>query len=169
MKYLFQTIELELLNSIIRLPLNSMGKVFYRTNEGAVVFLNNVHNHFVPGTVSGTVMFLFVFTKVLDLAETVLIVLEGRKPLLIHIFHHVITLLFTWHSYSQQNSLGRWFVFINLFSHVILYSYLSPKKFGIAPCWLFVAFSELPLLSTRRYSSREGARSTLHLFHNCKW
>lgn len=90
-----------------RLPLNSMGKVFYRTNEGAVVFLNNVHNHFVPGTVSGTVMFLFVFTKVLDLAETVLIVLEGRKPLLIHIFHHVITLLFTWHSYSQQNSLGR--------------------------------------------------------------
>ncbi|VDM57403.1 unnamed protein product [Angiostrongylus costaricensis] len=80
-------------------------------------------------------MFLFVFTKLLDLVETVLIILEGRQPLLIHIFHHVITLLFTWHKRSF-----RWFVFINLFSHVILYSYLSPKKFGIAPCWFFMTF-----------------------------
>ncbi|KAK6019840.1 GNS1/SUR4 family protein [Ostertagia ostertagi] len=95
------------------------------------------------GVVSGTVMFLFVFTKLLDLAETVLIVLEGRHPLLIHIFHHVVTLLFTWNSYSHHSSLGRWFVAVNLFSHVILYSYLSPKKFGIAPCWLFVAFTQV--------------------------
>ncbi|KAK6751074.1 hypothetical protein RB195_002818 [Necator americanus] len=95
------------------------------------------------GVISGTVMFLFVFTKLLDLAETVLIILDGRQPLLIHIFHHIITLLFTWHSYSHHHSLGRWFVFINLFSHVILYSYLSPKKFGIAPCWLFVAFTQV--------------------------
>ncbi|WKY07291.1 hypothetical protein Q1695_007043 [Nippostrongylus brasiliensis] len=95
------------------------------------------------GTISGNVMFLFVFSKALDLVETVLIVLEGRRPLLIHIFHHIITLLFTWHSYGQRSSLGRWFVFINLFSHVILYSYLSPKKFGIAPCWLFVAFTQV--------------------------
>ncbi|KAK6012071.1 hypothetical protein OSTOST_22787, partial [Ostertagia ostertagi] len=58
------------------------------------------------GVVSGTVMFLFVFTKLLDLAETVLIVLEGRHPLLIHIFHHVVTLLFTWNSYSHHSSLG---------------------------------------------------------------
>ncbi|EYC43765.1 hypothetical protein Y032_0481g2253 [Ancylostoma ceylanicum] len=95
------------------------------------------------GALSGTVMFLFVFSKLLDLAETVLIILEGRQPLLIHIFHHIITLLVTWHSYSHHHSLGRWFVFINLFSHVILYSYLSPKKFGIAPCWLFVAFTQV--------------------------
>ncbi|EYC43766.1 hypothetical protein Y032_0481g2253 [Ancylostoma ceylanicum] len=164
------------------------------------------------GALSGTVMFLFVFSKLLDLAETVLIILEGRQPLLIHIFHHIITLLVTWHSYSHHHSLGSrashgadnasreglvwpaearvkpwpsakigrtrcravdacgcvadaevrlrpssvvmrdahtfedifgWFVFINLFSHVILYSYLSPKKFGIAPCWLFVAFTQV--------------------------
>ncbi|VDO62887.1 unnamed protein product [Haemonchus placei] len=99
-------------------------------------------------------MFLFVFTKLLDLVETVLIVLEGRRPLLIHIFHHVVTLLFTWNSYSYHNSLGRWFATINLFSHVILYSYLSPKKFGIAPCWLFVAFSELNVSSVLPEASK---------------
>uniref|UniRef100_A0A0K0D094 Elongation of very long chain fatty acids protein n=1 Tax=Angiostrongylus cantonensis TaxID=6313 RepID=A0A0K0D094_ANGCA len=57
------------------------------------------------GLISGTVMFLFVFTKLLDLVETVLIILEGRQPLQIHIFHHVITLLFTWHKLRPS---GRW-------------------------------------------------------------
>lgn len=40
-----------------------------------------------------------------------------------HWFHHILALVYTWYSYGQNISLGRWFVTMNLVVHSLMYGY----------------------------------------------
>ncbi|PAV87107.1 hypothetical protein WR25_21499 [Diploscapter pachys] len=103
-----------------------------------------ITNGLYAGAISSVVVRLFSMSKILDLGETLLLVAAGRKPLLIHIFHHAITVAVVYAQYPYEISLARWFVFLNLASHVILYAYLSPNKLcGLNPCWLSVVLAQI--------------------------
>lgn len=61
----------------------------------------------VAGAISSVVVRLFAVSKILDLGETFLLVAAGRKPLLIHIFHHSITVAVVYAQYPYEISLAR--------------------------------------------------------------
>uniref|UniRef100_A0A8R1EVE9 Elongation of very long chain fatty acids protein n=1 Tax=Caenorhabditis japonica TaxID=281687 RepID=A0A8R1EVE9_CAEJA len=90
-------------------------------------------------------MFLWTVSKVVDLFETMLLLVEGRRPLKIHIFHHFLSLSYAFTFYSLGFAIHRWIVFFNLCAHVILYSYLSGAKLfqSWTPCWVAVAASQM--------------------------
>ncbi|CAI5440478.1 unnamed protein product [Caenorhabditis angaria] len=96
------------------------------------------------GPFSGTVVALWTLTKVSDLAETFMLITEGRKPLSIHIIHHFVSLTYAFTFYGYGFAIHRWIIFLNLIAHVILYAYLSDTKiFGWPPCWATVCISQM--------------------------
>ena len=55
------------------------------------------------------------------------IVLRKQKLIFLHWFHHVLALVYTWYSVSQNISLGRWFVTMNYVVHALMYSYYAAR------------------------------------------
>lgn len=70
-------------------------------------------------------MWLFAMSKVIELGDTVFIVLRKQRLIFLHWFHHVLVLVYTWYSVSQNISLGRWFVTMNYVVHSLMYSYYA--------------------------------------------
>ena len=76
------------------------------------------------------VTFLFVFSKLLELGDTVFIVLRKTPLSFLHWYHHVTVLLYCWYGLGTRNAAGHWFISINLGVHSVMYSYYMFKAMG---------------------------------------
>lgn len=76
---------------------------------------------------------LFVLSKVIELGDTVFVVLRKQPLLFLHWYHHITVLLYTWHSYVEHAAPGRWFICMNFAVHAIMYTYytLRALKFRV--------------------------------------
>ena len=70
---------------------------------------------------------LFVLSKVYELGDTIFIVLRKQKLTLLHWYHHVTVLLYTWYSYAEYVTLCRYFIVMNYSVHAVMYSYYTLK------------------------------------------
>lgn len=85
--------------------------------------------------VTGFWVFLFIFSKVPELFDTMFIVLR-RKPLIfLHWYHHVTVLLFCWNSYATTAASGLYFVAMNFSVHAIMYGYYCMQSLNMVPKW----------------------------------
>jgi len=80
--------------------------------------------------VSGFWTWLFTLSKVPELGDTVFIVLRKQNLIFLHWYHHITVLLFTWYSYSEHISLGRWYICMNYCVHSLMYSYYALRALG---------------------------------------
>lgn len=76
-------------------------------------------------------MWLFALSKIFELGDTIFIVLRKQKLIFLHWFHHILALTYTWYSYGQNISLGRWFVTMNLVVHSLMYGYYAFKSLQV--------------------------------------
>jgi hypothetical protein len=84
---------------------------------------------------TGFWVFLFIFSKIPELFDTMFIVLR-RKPLIfLHWYHHVTVLLFCWNSYSSTAASGLYFVAMNYSVHAIMYGYYCLQALNMVPKW----------------------------------
>lgn len=74
---------------------------------------------------------LFYCSKVIELGDTIFIVLRKHKLLFLHWYHHVVTLVFTWYSVVREVSIGPWFVINNCAVHSFMYTYFAVKVMGV--------------------------------------
>ncbi|XP_044752823.1 elongation of very long chain fatty acids protein 6-like [Coccinella septempunctata] len=74
--------------------------------------------------------FLFVLSKVLELFDTVFVVLRKHPLILLHWYHHITTLVYCWWTYTDMVSTGRWFYVMNFFIHSLMYSYYALRGLG---------------------------------------
>ncbi|RWS30522.1 elongation of very long chain fatty acids protein 6-like protein [Leptotrombidium deliense] len=74
-------------------------------------------------------MWLFALSKVVELGDTLFIVLRKQNLIFLHWSHHIISLIYTWYSCAQNISLGRWFVTMNYFVHSLMYGYYACRAF----------------------------------------
>ena len=58
-------------------------------------------------------------------------VLRKQKLIFLHLFHHIMALLYVWYGYSEQASNARWKTNINLFVQSFMYSYYTLKAFKL--------------------------------------
>lgn len=72
-------------------------------------------------------MWLFALSKVAEFGDTFFIVLRKQKLIFLHYIHHILTLIFTWYSVSQNISLGRWYVTMNYVVHSVMYAYYAAR------------------------------------------
>lgn len=96
--------------------------------------------------VDDPVMYLFMWSKFLELFDTTLIILSKKKLIFLHWYHHMATLLYCWDAYILHNPSGGVFTGMNLCVHTIMYAYYAATFFGRLPNGLRVVITSLQLL-----------------------
>lgn len=66
---------------------------------------------------------LFIYSKFLELIDTVFIILRKRPLSFLHWYHHATVLLYTWDAYSWEQPAGLYFVAMNYSVHAVMYFY----------------------------------------------
>ena len=90
--------------------------------------------------------FLFPLSKLLELIDTVFIVLRKQKLSFLHVFHHVSVFIYCWYSYAYPISTGIWFGIVNFIVHGIMYTYYAVKASGRSPPrWVAQAITTIQL------------------------
>ena len=84
-----------------------------------------------PCNVRGFWISAFALSKIVELGDTVFLILRKRPVIFLHWYHHVSVLLFTWTSAVEAASFGRYFMGINFLIHSLMYSYYSVQSLGI--------------------------------------
>jgi elongation of very long chain fatty acids protein 6 len=78
---------------------------------------------------------LFTLSKVVELVDTLFVVLKGKQPIFLHWYHHVTVLLFTWFSYAARHP-GIYFIAMNYSVHAFMYCYYFLMAIDAKPKWL---------------------------------
>lgn len=68
-------------------------------------------------------IFLFIFSKYVELIDTVFLVLRKKSVPLLHWYHHCSVLLYCWHAYLNEIPAGIYFAAMNYAVHTVMYFY----------------------------------------------
>ncbi|KAL3989273.1 GNS1/SUR4 family protein [Acanthocheilonema viteae] len=77
---------------------------------------------------SGKAILTFHISKVWELLDTVLIILDGRKTNRLHVAHHIVISTLMIYSYQHIGAMARWIAITNLAAHAALYFYLAAQS-----------------------------------------
>merc|ERR1719258_117976 len=75
-------------------------------------------------------VFLFIYSKLAELIDTLFLLLRKSPVILLHWYHHVTVLLYCWHAYSVRIGTGLWFAAMNYTVHAIMYFYFGLTQTG---------------------------------------
>jgi len=85
---------------------------------------------------------LFSISKIIELGDTVFIVLRKQPLIFLHWYHHITVLIYTWYSYTDRTSSGRWYIAMNYAVHSVMYSYYALRALKYrAPEWVRMAIT----------------------------
>ena len=93
-------------------------------------------------------IWLFTLSKVIELGDTLFIVLRKTPLSFLHWYHHVTVLTYTWfaYSYPTPTAVGMWFTCMNYSVHSVMYSYYAVKASGRKiPQWISQVITVLQL------------------------
>merc|ERR1719221_1551318 len=74
---------------------------------------------------SGFFVMLFIYSKVAELFDTVLLLLAKKPVIALQWWHHSTVLLYCWHSYSCRIATVLWFAAMNYSVHSVMYGYFA--------------------------------------------
>ncbi|KAF8375123.1 hypothetical protein PRIPAC_81552 [Pristionchus pacificus] len=76
---------------------------------------------------------LFLISKLVEMGDTLFIVLRKRPLIFLHYYHHVVVLIYTAHSGAEHATPGRAFIAMNYAAHSLMYSYYAARAMGFKP------------------------------------
>ncbi|KAE9556475.1 hypothetical protein FO519_000360 [Halicephalobus sp. NKZ332] len=97
--------------------------------KGLVNSYCKIYN-FTTGT-NGYWVFLFIFSKLIELVDTVFLVLRKRPLMFLHWYHHILTMIYAFYSYPVSPGFNRWGIYLNFFVHAFMYSYYFLRSMKI--------------------------------------
>jgi len=112
----------------IRMLPNLYYSVFYQSFHESVCSIDWTH---IPVLALWTS--LFSISKIVELGDTVFIVLRKQPLILLHWYHHITVLVYTWYSYADRTSSGRWYITMNYAVHSVMYAYYALRALKYRP------------------------------------
>ena len=85
--------------------------------------------HLIPFTSFWGMM--FSVSKVLELFDTMFLVLRKRPVIFLHYYHHATVLVYVWWSHAYPSALTHWASFMNYNVHTIMYTYYALAAAGV--------------------------------------
>merc|ERR1712084_159332 len=96
---------------------------------------------------SGFFVALFIYSKLAELMDTVLLLLAGKPVIALQWWHHSTVLLYCWHSYAVRIATGAWFAGMNYSVHSIMYGYFAVMSTRyrkvVAPFAIYITLLQL--------------------------
>uniref|UniRef100_A0A1I7YLV8 Elongation of very long chain fatty acids protein n=1 Tax=Steinernema glaseri TaxID=37863 RepID=A0A1I7YLV8_9BILA len=80
---------------------------------------------------NGYWVYLFIASKLIELVDTVFLVLRKRPLMFLHWYHHILTLIYAFFSYPISPGFNRWGIYLNFFVHAFMYSYYFLRSMKI--------------------------------------
>lgn len=71
----------------------------------------------------GVWLLLFTLSKIPEMIDTLFLVLQKKKVIFLHWYHHATVMLYCWHCYTSITPAGYTFATMNYFVHSIMYTY----------------------------------------------
>ncbi|NXQ31196.1 ELOV6 protein, partial [Alaudala cheleensis] len=76
-------------------------------------------------------MYLFVVSKLVEMGDTLFIVLRKKKLIFVHWYHHLLTMILSWYGYKMMTVGMGWNAALNLVIHSATYLYYTVTAMGI--------------------------------------
>ncbi|XP_050161708.1 elongation of very long chain fatty acids protein 3 [Myiozetetes cayanensis] len=89
---------------------------------------------------------LFVLSKLVEMGDTVFIVLRKKKLIFLHWYHHLTAAVVGWYSYNNMVPGIAWVTALNFSIHALTYSYYTVTAMGIrvpTPIALIITTSQM--------------------------
>jgi len=103
--------------------------------------------HWYGNNLSGFFVMLFIYSKVAELLDTVLLLLAKKPVIALQWWHHSTVLLYCWHSYANCIATGIWFAAMNYSVHAVMYGYfaITATKYRkcVTPFAIFITLAQL--------------------------
>lgn len=74
---------------------------------------------------------MFGLSKVVELGDTLFIVLRKQKLIFLHWYHHTIVIIYAFYHGADYPAMFRWYVWINYAVHALMYSYYAMRAMKI--------------------------------------
>lgn len=78
-----------------------------------------------PDSVAAFWSLLFALSKIVELGDTMFIVLRKKPLIFLHYYHHVAVLVYTIHSGAEHTAPGQAFISMNYLAHSFMYTYYA--------------------------------------------
>lgn len=93
-------------------------------------------------SVSSTWGSLFIFSKFIELGDTMFMIASGKEVSFLHWYHHVTVLLYAWSGFVADASVIKYFAFMNSFVHSFMYTYFAAWAAGFRiPKWIAISIT----------------------------
>ena len=113
------------------------------TNDSSYFFCRNAYDAFARGP-SGLWANLFIYSKFVELIDTVFLVLRKKPVSFLHWFHHATVLMYCWHALQYQMPTGVFFAAMNSVVHSVMYLYYTIAAVTRPPKWgMFVTIIQI--------------------------
>ncbi|KAM3723606.1 putative fatty acid elongation protein [Dirofilaria immitis] len=86
-----------------------------------------------PTDVAAYWAYLFLWSKVVELGDTLFIILKKKPLIFLHYYHHASVLIYTAHSGAENTGSGKMFIIMNFLVHSAMYTYFAVTSYGIRP------------------------------------
>ncbi|CAG0885144.1 unnamed protein product [Cyprideis torosa] len=70
-------------------------------------------------------VYLFAYSKVVELADTLFVVLRKKPLIFLHWYHHATVLIYTWYAVGMITPGGTYFISMNFTVHAMMYTYYA--------------------------------------------
>ncbi|CAD5223608.1 unnamed protein product [Bursaphelenchus okinawaensis] len=94
-------------------------------------FYNAICNIFSPNGPAFFWSVMFTVSKVLELGDTVFLVLRKKPVIFLHSFHHMFVMVIVFHAVAEMGAPAITFMLMNYFAHSIMYPYYAAMAAGI--------------------------------------
>ncbi|NXL76819.1 ELOV6 protein, partial [Leptocoma aspasia] len=86
---------------------------------------------FYVHSVSKLWIYLFALSKLVEIGDTLFIVLRKKQLIFLHWYHHLVTMILTWYGYKMMTAGVGWVTALNLSIHFAMYFYYTVTAMGI--------------------------------------
>ncbi|KAK6101734.1 GNS1/SUR4 family protein [Brugia pahangi] len=84
-----------------------------------------------PTDVAAYWSYLFFLSKIVELGDTLFIVLRKKRLIFLHYYHHTSVLIYSAHSGAENTGSGKAFIMMNFLAHSAMYTYFAVASYGI--------------------------------------
>ncbi|KAL3994157.1 GNS1/SUR4 family protein [Acanthocheilonema viteae] len=115
------------------------GEEFYSTLTTRP-FVHSICYAISPFQPAAVWAFIFAISKVVELGDTIFLLMRKKPIIFLHWYHHAVVLIYSWNAAVELTAAGRWFIMMNYFVHFIMYAYYSIAVWSIRLPKLFSMF-----------------------------
>ncbi|EFO20598.1 GNS1/SUR4 family protein [Loa loa] len=86
-----------------------------------------------PTDVAAYWSYLFFLSKIVELGDTLFIVLRKKPLIFLHYYHHTSVLIYSAHSGAENTGSGKALILMNFLAHSAMYTYFAVASYGKRP------------------------------------